>query len=432
MSKNDEKSVAYTDPEIAYGPNEGAEDGRNSSSFGAYFNIVCVIAGMGVLQMAAAFKEAGWFGVIITVFSCLLCIYTGHLLIKCLYFDGKNRLQGYAAVGDAAFGKFGRYMVEFFLLCFYFGVACIFIILISKNLSELFELIDVTINLKIWTIIAAVVIWIPFVSFKAMKEVEILALFGTLATVFTVVVIIIVGVVDLGKAESKAQTHSFVKPSGLPIALASISLSFGGSPVFPAVEKTMKHPKSWTKVLACAMGTALILYTLAGVFGYLVYGDSVQSPIFVSLLENSTGFTVGVTVAAMIAMTFHIMFAAPILLISFSLEVEKWLRITDNYMTKKKQIVSRSLLRTGLMVVFCLVSMFVPAFGDLMSLVGALTNTQIIFVFPVVFYLKLYGWRKVRWYELILCAIIVVVGMISCVLGTIDAIKNLKHTLDTM
>ncbi|ORX93918.1 hypothetical protein K493DRAFT_196997, partial [Basidiobolus meristosporus CBS 931.73] len=397
----------------------------------AYFNIVCVIAGMGVLQMAYAFNQAGWFGVIITVFSCLLCIYTGHLLIKCLYYDGKTRLQGYSAVGEAAFGKFGRYMVEFFLLCFYFGVACIFIILISQNLQELFDLVNVNINLKIWTIIAAVVIWIPFVTFKAMKEVEILALFGTLATVFTVIVIIIVGVADMSKVENKAQTHTFIKASGLPIALASISLSFGGSPVFPAVEKTMKHPKSWTKVLACAMGTALILYTLAGVFGYLVYGDSVQSPIFKSLLTKDTvGFTVGVTVAAMIAMTFHIMFAAPILLISFSLEVEKWLRINDNYMTKAKQIASRTILRTALMVVFCLVSMFVPAFGDFMSLVGALTNTQIIFVFPAIFFIKLYGWRNIRWYEMILCIIIIIVGMVSCVLGTIDAIKNLKLALE--
>ncbi|ORX89622.1 hypothetical protein K493DRAFT_318559 [Basidiobolus meristosporus CBS 931.73] len=414
MSKYDEKTLDYE-------ANMENETGRTSSSFGAYFNIVCVIAGMGVLQMASAFRQSGWFGAVITVFCCLLCIYTGHLLVKCLYFDGKTRLPGYSAIGQAAFGKFGRYMVEGFLFCFYFGVACIFIILISKDLSELFELVNIHLNLKIWTIIAAVIIWIPFVAFKAMKEVEILALFGTLATAFTVVVIVVVGIMDLPK--NKMQTHEFIQPSGLPIALASISLSFGGSPVFPAVEKTMKRPKSWTMVLSFAMGTALILYILAGVFGYLVYGNSVQSPIFTNLTKN------GLTVAAMIAMTFHIMFAAPILLISFSLEVEKWLKITDNYMTKSKQVVSRVCMRTALMVVFCLISMFVPAFGDFMSLVGALTNCQIIFVFPVVFYLKLYGWRNIRWYELILCAIIIVVGMVSCVLGTIDAIKSLKATL---
>ncbi|KAK9762149.1 hypothetical protein K7432_012392 [Basidiobolus ranarum] len=414
MSKYDEKSLSY---EV----NEDPESGRTSSSFGAYFNIVCVIAGLGVLQMASAFRQSGWFGAVITVFCSLLCIYTGHLLIKCLYFDGKNRLAGYSAIGEAAFGKFGKYMVEGFLLCFYFGVACIFIILISQDLSELFELVNVHINLKIWTIIAAVVIWIPFVAFKAMKEVEILALFGTLATFFTVVVIVVVGLMDW--PNHKFETHEFIKPAGLPIALASISLSFGGSPVFPAVEKTMKRPKSWTTVLSCAMGTALVLYILAGVFGYLVYGDSVVSPIFKNLTKN------GLTVAAMIAMTFHIMFAAPILLISFSLEVEKWLKITDSYMTQTKQVVSRFFLRTSLMVVFCLVSMFVPAFGDFMSLVGALTNCQIIFVFPVVFYLKLYGWRNIPWYELILCAIILVVGMLSCVLGTIDAITSLKAAL---
>ncbi|KAK9759954.1 hypothetical protein K7432_016489 [Basidiobolus ranarum] len=229
-----------------------------SSNFGAYFNVVCVIAGMGVIQMAYAFNQSGWFAAFLTVFSCFLCIYTGHLLIKCLYYNGKDRLAGYSAVGEAAFGKFGKYLVEVFLLCFYFGVGCAFIMLIGINLKDMVDQTSVHLSRQVWTIIAAVVIWIPFVIFRTMKEVEILAVFGTLATVFTVVVILIVGLKDLD--ESKKYTHEFVKVSGIPIALASISLSFGGSPVFPAVEKTMKTPKAWTKILTCAMLTTLALY----------------------------------------------------------------------------------------------------------------------------------------------------------------------------
>ncbi|KAK9762150.1 hypothetical protein K7432_012393 [Basidiobolus ranarum] len=393
-----------------------------SSNFGAYFNVVCVIAGMGVIQMAYAFNQSGWFAAFLTVFSCFLCIYTGHLLIKCLYYNGKDRLAGYSAVGEAAFGKFGKYLVEVFLLCFYFGVGCAFIMLIGINLKDMVDQTSVHLSRQVWTIIAAVVIWIPFVIFKSMKEVEILAVFGTLATVFTVVVILIVGLKDLD--ESKKYTHEFVKVSGIPIALASISLSFGGSPVFPAVEKTMKTPKAWTKILTCAMLTTLVLYILAGVIGYLAYGNTVVSPIFQNFPQGAV-----LTYAATAAITIHVLFAAPILLISFSLDIEKWLRINDTFMSKSKQYVYRPLLRTGLMVLFTLVSMYVPAFGDFMSLVGALTNCQIIFVFPVVFYLKLYGWRTVPWYELILCAIIIIVGMLSCVLGTIDAVKNLIAVL---
>ncbi|ORX89623.1 hypothetical protein K493DRAFT_318560 [Basidiobolus meristosporus CBS 931.73] len=393
-----------------------------SSNFGAYFNVVCVIAGMGVVQMAYAFNQSGWFAAFLTVFSCFLCIYTGHVLVKCLYYDGKSRLSGYSAIGEAAFGKFGKYLVEVFLLCFYFGVGCAFIMLIGINMKDMIDQTSVHLSLKVWTIIAAVVIWVPFVIFKTMKEVEILAVFGTLATVFTVVVILIVGIGHLD--ESKQYKHEFVHVSGIPIALASISLSFGGSPVFPAVEKTMKTPKSWTKILTCAMVTTLVLYMLAGVIGYLAYGNSVNSPIFQNFPQGAP-----LTFAATAAITIHVLFAAPILLISFSLDIEKWLRINDECMSQTKQRIVRPVLRTGLMVLFALVSMFVPAFGDFMSLVGALTNCQIIFVFPVVFYLKLYGWRNIRWYELILCAIIIVVGMVSCVLGTIDAVKNLITAL---
>ncbi|KAK9760729.1 hypothetical protein K7432_014933 [Basidiobolus ranarum] len=407
--------------------NDNGHEVGHVSNFSTYFNIVCVIAGTGVLQMGYSFTQSGWFASIITVLCCLLCIYTGHLIILCLYHDKKTRLSGYSAVGEAAFGKPGYYIVHGFTLWFYFGVGCIFIMLIATNLKELVDYAGASINLKVWTIISTAIICIPFILYKTMKEVHLLAVFGALSTLFTVIVIVIVGLSDRNKfseASGHDNTgHKFVIASGLPITLASISLSFGGSPVFPSIEKTMRSPKAWTPVLTLAMLTTLIMYMAAGVFSYLSYGQSTQSPVF-----NSFEMT-GITIAARIAITLHIIFASPILLITFALDIEKYLHIDREHMGKWKEFTFRVLLRAALMVIFCLVSMFVPAIGDFMSLIGALMNTQIIFVFPVAFFLKLFGWRNVGWVHLVLCALTMVVGWLSCVIGTIDSIKNLIHSL---
>ncbi|ORY03961.1 hypothetical protein K493DRAFT_206379 [Basidiobolus meristosporus CBS 931.73] len=399
------------------------EDGQ-ASNFSAYFNIVCVIAGTGVLQMGYTFTQSGWFASIITLICCLLCIYTGHLLILCLYHDKTKRLSGYSAVGEAAFGKLGYYVVQGFQLWFYFGVGCIFIMLISTNLKYLIDYAGADINLKIWTIISASIICIPFVLFKTMKEVHLLAIFGAFSTLFTVVVIVVMSLINRGKYSDSPDTdHKFIIASGLPITLASVSLSFGGSPVFPSIEKTMRTPKAWPTVLSLAMLTTLVMYMAAGVFSYLTYGQSTISPVLDKFQMD------GIIIAARTAITLHIVFASPLILIAFALDIEKYLHIDQEHMSKGREFFFRCLLRLALMVIFCLVSMFVPAIGDFMSLIGALMNTQIIFVFPVAFYLKLFGWRNVSWYHLVLCAITMIIGWLSCVIGTIDSIKNLIRSL---
>ena len=50
------------------------------------FNIVCIIAGVGVLNLPYALKETGWIGILVFVVAALVNFYTGHLLQKTLLF----------------------------------------------------------------------------------------------------------------------------------------------------------------------------------------------------------------------------------------------------------------------------------------------------------------------------------------------------------
>ena len=60
-----------------------------------------------------------------------------------------------------------------------------------------------------------------------------------------------------------------------------------------------------------------------------------------------------------------------------------------------------------------------------MSLIGALANCGLVFLLPILCYLRLTGWRNKRYYELLFCALTIFLGIIGCVFGTIDAIKAL-------
>ncbi|KAK9720603.1 hypothetical protein K7432_004064 [Basidiobolus ranarum] len=392
---------------------------RTGSSFGAFANIVCVIAGSGTLQLPLALNQGGWFSVILIVFFSIAAIYAGNLLIKCLYYDGVSRLDDYPSIAEAAFGKFGKYFIRTFNYSILLGTSCVYILLAGLNIHTLVQKLDVNIDLKIWIIIAACVIWVPFVCLKSIKEIALMSAFGALATLVVVIVSVVVGFIDLNQRVTGAANHQFMNTSGLPLALASICFSFGGNVIYPHVESGMAHPKSWSKVLTMAMATICGMYVLISVCGYYVYGQTVQSPIYLSLPQEAP------TYVAMIMITLHVILAAPLYLTGFAYEIEGLWKIDRRYHSASKEFILRAALRTSMIVVLALIAMFLPYVDDLMSLIGALAYSIIIFIAPIVLYLKLHGLRSMGKVEMAWCALIIITAAIACVLGTKDAIISL-------
>ncbi|KAK9712784.1 hypothetical protein K7432_006914 [Basidiobolus ranarum] len=405
---------------------DGADQHRTGSSFGAYFNIVCVIAGTGTLQLPLSLNQGGWISLFIIILSACIATYTGQLLIKCLYYDGVTRLPDYPSIGEAAFGKAGKIFVRIIYYSNPLGPSCIYILLAGQNAQTLLKGWGVNVNEKVCIIVAAVIVCLPYIALKTLKEVAILAIFGAVATLVVVLVVVIEGFIQLPTLANNTEiTHAFVHGSGIPIALASISFSFGGNVIYPHVEEGMRHPKSWNKVLILAIGTITGMYMLISVCGYYVYGSITKSPIYLNLPQNAGYFI------AVILITIHVILAAPILLTSFANEMEMILKIDRKYHSAPKELMLRASLRAVVIVVLTIIALFLPYVPILMSLIGALSNCIIVFVAPIVLYLKLYGWRSGSKLELVWCFIVVAIGLFGCVLGAKDAIIELVQAIET-
>ncbi|RKP26024.1 transmembrane amino acid transporter protein-domain-containing protein [Syncephalis pseudoplumigaleata] len=407
--------------EIADDVDAAHQPSRNSSSIGAYFNIICVIAGTGTLQLPLAMHQSGWFGVFLIVLSALMAIYTGNLLIRCLYVYPGRRLTGYGDIGDAAFGRPGRWVVMFFNYAILLGASCIYIMLVGSNTYSLLAASNMgsPLSERAWIAVAGVVVLLPVLAVKTLKEAAILSAFGTIATVVVVVVSATLSGLELARPDHVPARHAFINPSQLAIALASISFSFGGNVVYPHVEATMRHPKSWPRVLTAAIASTCVMYFIICVPAYLAYGDKIQSPIFHSLPQGAA------TTSAIILITIHVLLAAPILITSFALDIESRLSVSVARLGRFKEFIYRASIRTTSVALLTVVAMVVPFFGDFMALLGALANCMIVFVLPIVCYLRLFGWRSVWKITLAWCFLIVAIGLFACVLGAIDAIKAL-------
>ncbi|KAI8074711.1 transmembrane amino acid transporter protein-domain-containing protein [Gongronella butleri] len=416
-------SIVEDASESYNGEFEDCDRSQAGSSLWAYVNVVCVIAGTGTLGLPAALGQGGWFGLFILGLAWLMSTYTANILIKCLYLGkGNKRLSTYKDVATEAFGAIGGWVSFFFSAWITLGAPILYMVLSGANLHELCLGTVAELDKLRWTIISTAVVAVPFVFVKNMKEVGIMSFFGAIATAIVVIIVLVQACIDESRQtpEEKAQiVHNPVVWDMFPIALATISFSFGGNIVYPHVEASMKRPNHWPKVAAGALATCAALYFMTAIPGYYIYGKGVMSPVYESI---SPGVP---RTIAIILMTIHVLTATPILVTSFSLDVEEMANVTVERFGRFGEFAIRAIFRLVIMVFVCVIACTVPRFGDLMSLIGAFANCILIFVLPVCFYYKLTGWRTKAWYEHIWCFFICLLGIVALIFGTKSAIENL-------
>ena len=383
----------------------------------AYFNIVCVVAGTGILGLPMALKQGGWMGMLILILSWTMSTYTAIILIRCLYANDVGRLSTYKDVATAAYGSFGGWITFFFNAWILLGAPVLYMVLSGANFNQLCKGTSAELGDKTWTIIVCCIVAIPFVFLKTMKEIAWTSAFGVVAIFITVFVVVIMAAMD--KPNQININHDPVIWEMFPIALATISFSFGGNVVYSHVEAAMKKPQDWPKVAAAGLSTCAIMYIMVAVSGYFVYGTSVLSPVYNSLPEGAG------RIIAIVVITLNVMVSAPILTASFSLDLEEMFNITVERFGKAKEFLIRAALRLAIMVVITIIACTVPFFGALMSLIGAFANCTLIFIFPILFYFKLTGFRNKPFYELIWCGLTIILGLVGLVFGTMEAIKEL-------
>ncbi|CAO3624313.1 unnamed protein product [Mucor hiemalis] len=346
-----------------------------------------------------------------------MSVYTGTLLIRCLYANGKQRLSSYKEIATSCFGVVGGWVTFFLNAWILLGAPILYMVLSGANLNELCRGTAGEIGAVPWSIISCVIVGIPFVFVKSLKEVAWMSAMGAVATLIVVIIVLVVAIMD--KPGLPDVHHDNVIWAQFPIALSTISFSFGGNAVYPHVEASMKKPSDWPKVVAAGLSTCAFLYFLSAVPGYLVYGSDVKSPVYESISDGVP------KIIAIVVMTFHVLAASPILLTSFALDAEDMLKITVERFGKIKELLIRIAFRVFLMVVVGVIGACIPHFDHLMSLIGSFANCGLIFIFPILFYFKLTGFRNKPYYEIAWCFLTILLGIVGLIFGTISSIEAL-------
>lgn len=232
---------------------------------------------------------------------------------------------------------------------------------------------------------AAVLLIFPATFLRDVTSLKCTSLVAMSSIVFLVIVIIIRGSQKIPHKQWHTPPNDvtlFRSGTGLFLSFSIVSVSYLCHFNMLPVRAELKRPTPVRvqRIVRTTMGTAFVLYTLVGVFGYITFGNITMSNI---LRNNWPPHDILIT-CGRLALTLT-------LLMSFPLLTHPCRATIDTLLFKGTPLTTfRLVVETVTMVVlsYCL-SIVIPNVTYIWSFMGATVAVMIAFIMPSAFYLKI-------------------------------------------
>lgn len=345
-------------------------------------------------------------------------------VVEAAFATGPERTQKYT--------KIARYIVQIGIFMTYFGACSADNLIIATNYGQVIRyymsdnatiaaaLAAAPVEHSLMRIIMACLM-LPLILFVWVPDLKYLAPISTIANFFMATVLGI--------------TFYYVIQSPLPMSELSMTRPIIEFPQFFAItlfamenigvimplENNMKTPQNFLGtcgVLNRGMFGVTFVYLLLGLFGYMKYGENVNTIITANLPVADIAAQIGkILIGSTVLFTFSLQF--------YVCREIAWNGIKHRF--PKHHIVAEYLLRAVLVIVCVSIAIAIPMIGPLVGLVGALGFSLLGIIVPVVIESITYweiGYGRFNWriYKNIFLAVI---GLLAIIFGSYQAIKDI-------
>ncbi|KAJ5169135.1 Vacuolar amino acid transporter 1 [Penicillium canariense] len=383
------------------------------------FNSVNVLIGIGLLSLPLAMKHAGWvLGLLFLVYSAVITSYTAKILAKCL--DVDKTLVTYADLAYISFGQQAR-LVTSFLFCMELLGACVALVVLFAD--SLYALIP-GLSILQWKIVCGLVL-VPL-NFLPLRFLSVTSILGIISCTSIVILICVDGLIKPDSPGSLRQPAStFLFPENwatLPLSFGLIMSPWGGHGVFPNIYRDMRHPRKYGKSLRVTYIFTFTLDCSMAIIGWLMFGDIVRDEVTANILrvdQYPKALSVCIIVfIAIIPLTKVPLNARP-LVATFEVLCGVGLgpAPTDRRGEMIQQFV-RVAVRVFTVALIVVLAVVFPSFDRIMAFLGSFLCFTICIIFPIAFYLKIFGSeisrreRILDWFLLITSSILAAVGTV--------------------
>ncbi|EPS27360.1 hypothetical protein PDE_02303 [Penicillium oxalicum 114-2] len=386
------------------------------------FNSVNVLIGIGLLSLPLAMKHAGWvLGLSFLIYSAVITSYTARILAKCL--DVDKSLVTYADLAYISFGQQAR-LVTSILFCLELLGACVaLVVLFADSLHVLIP----ALGLLEWKIVCGLVL-IPL-NFLPLRFLSVTSILGIVSCTAIVLLICIDGLIKPdapGSLRQPAKTFLFPENwATLPLSFGLIMSPWGGHGVFPNIYRDMRHPKKYGKSLWSTYIFTFSLDCSMAIIGWLMFGDIVRDEITANVLtvdQYPRSISVGIIIfIAIIPLTKVPLNARP-LVATFEVLCGVGIGPTasDHAQGESMRRMGRAAVRVFTVALIVVLAIVFPAFDRIMAFLGSFLCFTICIIFPLAFYLKIFG-NEIPRRERILDWFLLLSSMMLAAIGTIWA-----------
>ncbi|XP_039133854.1 LOW QUALITY PROTEIN: amino acid transporter AVT1H [Dioscorea cayenensis subsp. rotundata] len=387
-----------------------------SSFLHSVINMVGMLIGLGQLSTPYALENGGWLSALLLIGLGIMCAYTAHIIGKCLEED--NNSKTYADIGHQAFGRKGKLIAFIFIYVEIFFTLVSYTISLSDNLSLVFAGVHLQVpGLRLSTsqllTVIAIVIALPSIWLKNLSSISFLSFGGILMSMLIFSSVACLAAFSELKSNQTIpilQLHKIPSISGLYI------FSYAGHIVFPNIYTAMKDPSKFTKVSITSFTLVTTLYTGLAFMGAKLFGPTVSSQMTLSMPRHLIVTKIALWATVLTPMTKYALEFTP-----FAAQLDHNL---PSYMSSRMKMAIRGSIGSLLLLLILVLALSVPYFECVLSLTGSLVSVAISAIFPCAFYLKIF-WPKLTKQVVVLNGVIIIIGAVFGVIGTISSSKSL-------
>ncbi|KAL8227318.1 hypothetical protein R6Q57_017150 [Mikania cordata] len=395
----------------------------DNSFLHSVINMIGMLIGLGQLSTPYALQNGGWVSSFLLIALGIASAYTSHLLGKCL--ESNRKTRNYTEIGYHAFGSRGRAITTVFIYLEIFMALVSYTISLHDNLNMVFLGTHVRFpwahhlsTSQVLTVIA-VLIALPSLWLRDLSSISFLSTGGIVMSLMifvTVVCTAVFGGVPADHFIPALRLQNIPQISGLYI------YGYGGHIVFPDIHRAMKDPSNFTKVSIVSFTFVTMLYTSLAFMGAKLFGPEVNSQITLSMPRGLVFTKIALWATVLTPMTKYALEFAP-----FAIQIEH--RFLYSMKSRTKMII-RGTIGSILLLIILIVALTVPYFQYVLGLTGSLVTAAIVLIFPSVLYIKIF-WNKISRPVLVLNGLLVVIGFLLGVSGTISSLKLLMQSFET-
>ncbi|KAH9767350.1 Amino acid transporter AVT6C [Citrus sinensis] len=349
---------------------------KRPSVSGAVFNVATSIIGAGIMSIPATFKVLGVIPafVLIVIIACLTDISVDILM----RYTHAGETSTYAGVMRESFGRAGSVAVQLCVMITNLGCLIIFLIIIgSLRFSSAISVLLAVIFVAICSVMAIYAVWEG--KSKTPKLLPQLDNHVSFFDLFTAV----------------------------PVIVTAFTFHFNVHPIGFEFDK----PSDMITAVRISLALCAAIYFSVGLFGYLLFGESIMSDILINF-DQSSGSAISSLLNDLVRLSYalHLMLVFPMLNFSLRANIDELLFSQKPLLAKDtKRFLSITLV---LLVFSYTAAITIPDIWYFFQFLGSTSAVCLAFIFPGVIVLRdVHGISTTR--DRIIATVMIVLAVVT-------------------